>query len=452
MFKKTVCMVILITFLITSMVLPVAAATQADINDKADILNQLHILKGDGSGYNLGGQLRRSEAAAFIVRIMGKEAYVLQNKMKYNAPRFKDVASDKWYTHYIGYCSSNGIIGGLSDGTYRPDDYISEKAFLKLVLGALGYKQDKDFKWGEVYQKAFSLGLVTDQAYKTRSKDNLQYKREGVVNALYNALAKSEKGSTRIVLERLQEEGAATPSQISAAALDMNRQGTKVFVTESPVSVFTKTDIDYLLAGGFTGTEEEIADKIYRWQVENMAYKAGGPGYGDVSDPMRWNYFLPGIYPTSEMIRGMRRDGKVYGICYSFAAIYCSIARYYGLECRVAAMKEKPSELDSSIDKSTTTGLSPEEYDRLKKKLDAMGLDYSYETVRQVAAETSSHYRAEVKINGQWVVKDATEAFAGNTYNSMYKFYEVDWKEGYKPDKLADVTPVMKRIWDGIRD
>ncbi len=439
--------------LATSAAVPVAAVA-LDTNGRAGTLNRLQILRGTGTDYNLGGQLRRSEAATFIVRIMGKEALVLQDKPRYTQTPFTDVPADQWYAPYVGYCYANRIISGFDDGTYRPNDYVSEKAFLKLVLGSLGYQQNTDFTWADVYRKALAVGLVTDPAYASKSADDPQYRREGVVNVLYSALDKKEKGGTRTVLARLRNEGAITKETSDAVEAELRPAGagnataggavsggtppgssatSSAFQPASPISTFTKEDIDYLGAS-FTGTPAQIADAIYQWQGDHMTYQANG---GDVSDPMRWNYFLPGIYPTSEMIREMRQDGKVYGLCYGFATIYVSLAKYYGLEARVTAMNEKPSQLDPTIDKNTTTGLGPDEYDRLKVKLDRRGLNYSYETIRGVAQETSAHYRAEVKLNGNWVVKDATELFFPNTYNSRYTFYEVDWMEGYHPEKLA---------------
>lgn len=208
-----------------------------------------------------------------------------------------------------------------------------------------------------------------------------------------------------------------------------------VFTPQSPISVFSKADMDYLKAN-FTGTKAEIAEKILQWQESNITYMADPRRAPDVSDAMRWNYFLPGIFPTGDMIREYRQGDKFYGICYQFATIYCSMASYYGIECRVTNMLEKPSELDPTIDKRTTTGLSPDEYTRLKLKLDKLGLDYSYEAIRQVASETSNHYRAEVLIDGKWVVKDAT-AILLNSDSNKYKFYETDWLEGYHPEKMT---------------
>jgi hypothetical protein len=131
--------------LVTALILPVHA--KSDIEAKADILNKLSILKGSGDDYNLDGQLRRSEASAFIVRLLGKENFVLQNKEKYAQTSFPDVSYSDWFAAYVGYCVDQGIITGYVDGYFKPNDNISEKSFLKMVLCALGYKYVEDFTW-----------------------------------------------------------------------------------------------------------------------------------------------------------------------------------------------------------------------------------------------------------------------------------------------------------------
>lgn len=212
---------------------------------------------------------------------------------------------------------------------------------------------------------------------------------------------------------------------------------------KSPVSKFTKEEIQ-ALAIDFTGTKEEIATKIYKWQTENMTYKA----FGTVSDAMRWNYFLPGIYETKDMIKefSVLDNKKIEGLCYQFATIYCSIANYYELECRVMEMEKKLSEIDPKIDKRTTEGLSNEEYKRLEKLLIKKGYYYDYETIRAVAKETSAHYRAEVKINDKWVIKDATEHFVGGEYNKIYTFKEVDFFEGFNEERVGKIQNIVEFI------
>lgn len=197
-------------FLMGFAFVPAVCAQSEPSNDKADVLNKLTIVKGNGSNYNLAGQLKRSEAAAFIVRIMGKEKYVLSNTQKFSAVKFPDVPAASWFAPYVGFCEEQGIIGGYVDGSYGPNDNISEKAFLKIVLGALGYRDGTDFNWNNIYQVALSVGLVTDTAYQTKKDDNKQYTRENVIKVLYNSLNLKKKDTKTTIVQNMIAEGAIT--------------------------------------------------------------------------------------------------------------------------------------------------------------------------------------------------------------------------------------------------
>lgn len=198
---------VLILILCLSYMVPAAANPYLTTEEKADVLNLLDILKGDNGDYKLEDSLLRSEAAAFIVRVMGKENHVEINKEDYWTTSFPDVISSRWYAPYVGYCLQEGIISGEADGYYRPNNTISEKAFLKLVLGALGYVYDVDFTWDEVYMKSFYVGLVDDQDYLYRTDDNFEYKRRDVVDVLYNAMTKVIKDSDITLIESLVNDG-----------------------------------------------------------------------------------------------------------------------------------------------------------------------------------------------------------------------------------------------------
>jgi len=181
------------------------------VQEKADVLNTLSLLKGDGSGdYNLEGQLKRSEAATFIVRILGKETHVEANKKNYWSTPFSDVISTQWYAPYVGYCVKQGIINGMDDGDFHPEETVTEKAFLKMVLGVLGYKYGSDFTWDNVYKTAYNVELVDNRSYLLRSADNDEYKRAEVVEVLYSALTKEMKDTKKTLIEWLVDEGAVS--------------------------------------------------------------------------------------------------------------------------------------------------------------------------------------------------------------------------------------------------
>jgi len=172
--------------------------------------------------------------------------------------------------------------------------------------------------------------------------------------------------------------------------------------------VLSNEMLEQIGAASFTGSDEEIAQQIYNWQEENMAY-VGDPGLQmDVSYQGRWNMFLPGIFPASELlVEHVNEDGKVYGICSDYTIIFCAIANSYGLETRNNTFTNyKFSDANSWVDPETTRGLAQEEYDALNEKLINHGVALTYDQIDRVAREGYVHQRPEVKIDGEWVSFD----------------------------------------------
>lgn len=173
-----------------------AYADELSTEDKARILNQIDLLAGDGYSFNLDQPLRRCDAAAFLVKAMGQNIVVLQNKANYSKTKFKDVPAAAWYAPYVGYMTQQGIITGNTDGSFTPEAYISEKAFLTMLLKSMGYTT-QDFSWNTVNSYAYEIGLVSDISYVFKDDDNTNYKRQDVVNALYNGLFKPMKSGNK---------------------------------------------------------------------------------------------------------------------------------------------------------------------------------------------------------------------------------------------------------------
>lgn len=186
-----------------------AATTQ---QDQAEVLNAIKMLKGNEDGYNLSGKLRRSEAATFVVRMLGEESKVLGNKSAYTVSAFSDVKSSDWFSPYVGYCYKNGIILGFPDGTFKPNDYISEKSFAQLVLGIMDYKSGTDFTWDTVKRFMYDKELVTDVVYTVSTDDNINYTRGEAVTLLYNSLTKNRKNSDKTVCDQLIDKKVITES------------------------------------------------------------------------------------------------------------------------------------------------------------------------------------------------------------------------------------------------
>ncbi|MGB3366658.1 MAG: S-layer homology domain-containing protein [Acidaminobacteraceae bacterium] len=200
------------SILIIALILSLSFGISYGDNSSAELLNELNLLKGDGNSYNLDGMLKRSEAAAFIVKFVGKENEVLQNKDSYIISNFNDLDSKEWYMPYIGYCYKNGIIKGYPDGTFKPTDYVSEKAFLMMLISSMDFKVDDDFSWDDVYRKAYEVGLYEDISYAVRIDDNIDFNRGDVVNLLHNSLTLNMKDGKKTPIDRLIERGIVSLS------------------------------------------------------------------------------------------------------------------------------------------------------------------------------------------------------------------------------------------------
>ena len=172
-------------------------------NEKADVLKKINIFKGDETGYNLPGKLRRSEAAAFVVRLMGKEAYVLQNKQNFSVSALSDVSKDDWFYPYVSFCYTNGIIKGFPNGTFEPNSYITEKAFSQLILGVMGYKSGVDFDWENIKRFIYEKELTDNVDYTVNTDDNSNYIRGNAVDIIYESLTKKIKNGEKTVIENL---------------------------------------------------------------------------------------------------------------------------------------------------------------------------------------------------------------------------------------------------------
>lgn len=219
------------------------------------------------------------------------------------------------------------------------------------------------------------------------------------------------------------------------------------FITTSPVVPFTEDEI-LGLGVNCEGSEQEVAQCIKSWQETNMLY-CQDTDLEDCSDVIRANYVLPGLYTSQEMIKTRQQNGRVYGICFDYAVIYCSIAEYHGLECRVVNSISKPSERPGA-NVPITHGMAEEEYVRWNDQLKTKGVDYSYDVLRLIARETPEHYWAEVNLDGNWTVLDATRInMGGNTETEYIQSGDFELTDWFASDSSQQAYDYAVRIASG---
>ena len=77
---------------------------------------------------------------------------------------YKDVPVSNVFSGYIAYCAKEGIISGYADGSFRPAGTLTGYAFMKMLLGALGYDSKNEGYTGAnwsiaVAKQAIGIGL-----------------------------------------------------------------------------------------------------------------------------------------------------------------------------------------------------------------------------------------------------------------------------------------------------
>ena len=169
--KKTLSMVLALVLTASLFAFAPASASAAftDSNsitykEAVDVIYSLGIMGGysDGS-FRPTGLLTRGAAAKIICCMMLTPD--VANQMKNDAStKFKDVPAGHTFAGYIAWCVQQGIVSGYSDNTFHPADPLTCQAFLKMLLGALGYDQEIEHYTGSgwsnnVTTRALQIGL-----------------------------------------------------------------------------------------------------------------------------------------------------------------------------------------------------------------------------------------------------------------------------------------------------
>ena len=258
---RTTIVIGLILILITTMAtISSALPKTASEHEKVQLLDDLNILTGFNGDYRLGDKLSRSEAAALAVRILGKEMDVLLNAADYSKTPYPDVDASYWYAPYVGFCTKEGILSGDTTGLYKPNDFITEKAYLKIILGVLGYEINKDYTWTNLYKKAFEVGLVTEISYIVKEEDNTDFKRRDAVNIMYNALTLNDKSTGKALFHKLISGGIITVEDAIKLNLIEDETVTKI----EELLVFDQNNITIILNESI-----KSVDEILIYQVNN---------------------------------------------------------------------------------------------------------------------------------------------------------------------------------------
>ena len=161
----------LVLALVMTMSLVTVSAGAKDFTDDSeitykeavDVISALGVVDGySGGDFRPDDVLTRGAAAKIICNlILGPTT---ASALSAGTAPFKDVPVTNTFAGYITYCSQQGIISGYADGTFRPTGTLSGNAFMKMLLGALGYDSSIEKYTGpnwqvSVIKQASGIGL-----------------------------------------------------------------------------------------------------------------------------------------------------------------------------------------------------------------------------------------------------------------------------------------------------
>ena len=178
----------LVLALVMTMSLVTVSAGAKDFTDDSKItydeavavMSEVKVIDGytDGS-FQPTTNLTRGAAAKIICNlILGPTTAAALGA---DTAPYSDVPVNHTFAGYIAYCQKTGIISGYADGTFKPAAPLTGYAFMKMLLGALGYKSDVEGYTGanwsiNVAKQAIAIGLAdgnddfTGQAYVNREE------------------------------------------------------------------------------------------------------------------------------------------------------------------------------------------------------------------------------------------------------------------------------------------
>ena len=145
----------LVMALVMVMSLTVLGASAKDFTDAdsitydeaIDVISTIGVVDGYAGGdFKPEATLSRGAASKIICNlILGPAA---ASNLTASVAPFKDVPANSTFAGYIAYCANQGIIGGYADGSFRPSGTLTGYAFMKMLLGALGYDSANEGLFG----------------------------------------------------------------------------------------------------------------------------------------------------------------------------------------------------------------------------------------------------------------------------------------------------------------
>lgn len=330
--------VLVLALLVPLLTPPPARADDLTTQEKADALHELGLFSGQSNNgvidYALEKQATRLEAAAMLIRLLGKDG---KAKAQYQSGAlecpFTDVRS--WAKSTVSWLYEAGYVNGTNiAGLYKGDDYVDAQQFSALILRSLGYSEaDGDFTWKTALDFAVQVGLIpTDKLEDWRS----DFRRGQMVEMCYNALYLNVKDSSLTLLEKLTSDGIfkssydTTVSAVPALTLTPLYVGGGHFnrwsIEDPALADPVVCDVD----GDGRAELFFLVRTLYCLDAATGSIKWSAPTGHDVTEPDGAFFGAPRLVSRAVRVLDVDADGKVeivtfannFGTDQTFVGIY----------------------------------------------------------------------------------------------------------------------------------
>ena len=288
----------LVLALVMTMSLVTVSAGAKDFTDSSkiqyteavDVMSAVKVIDGyaDGS-FNPTATLTRGAAAKIICNlILGPTT---ASALVADAAPYKDVPTNHTFAGYIAYCQKAGIISGYADGTFKPANSLTGYAFMKMLLGALGYDATREGYTGanwsiNVAKQALNIGLddglngdfngvkaVTREeaclyAFNMIQADVVEYEKNstitvGNVTVTDNSAAKSKRWGSSAINDGNIDGKKGGDGYVQFAEEYFNK-----LVKSEATDAFARPATKWTNKGDKIGTYADKADVTYTKNVE----------------------------------------------------------------------------------------------------------------------------------------------------------------------------------------
>lgn len=152
--KKSLSLLVAIAMVFSMFATVVSAAGPEEGQSAGQYLNQLGVIKGNGTDLKEDQTWKRQDIVVLLSRLLGVEAAA---KATAKSHEFKDV-TDKNYDGYISWAVEEGLVQGKGNGKFGYGDELKTQEFYALVLRAFKVEVAYD----EVPAKAVEMKLAAE--------------------------------------------------------------------------------------------------------------------------------------------------------------------------------------------------------------------------------------------------------------------------------------------------